>query len=42
MKQARITKVASRWTPPGKRKPGWPKTTGCRPVMADLSVAELT
>ena len=38
----RIPKVALRWTPPGKRKPGRPKTTWRRPVMAELSEVKLT
>ena len=41
MDQARIPKVALRWTPPGKRKPGRPKTTWCRTVMAELSEVKL-
>ena len=29
-------------TPPGKRKPGRPKTTWCQTVMAELSEVQLT
>ena len=42
MDQARIPKVALRWTPPGKRKSGRPKTTWRRTVMAALSEVKLT
>ena len=42
MDQARIPKVALRWTPPGKRKPGMSTTTWCRTVMAELSEVKLT
>ena len=42
MDQARIPKVALRWTPPGKRKTGRPKTTWRRTVMAELSEIKLT
>ena len=38
----RIPKVALRWTPPGKRKAGRPKTTWRRTVMAELSEVKLT
>lgn len=33
----RIPKTALRWTPPGKRRRGRPKTTWRRTVMAELS-----
>ena len=42
MDQARIPKVALRWTQPGKRKPGQPKTTWRRTIMAELSEVKLT
>ena len=42
MDQTRIPKVALRWTPPGKRKPGRPKTTWRQTVMAELSEVKLT
>ena len=42
MDQARIPKAALRWTPPGRRKPGRPKTTWRRTVMAELSEVKLT
>ena len=42
MDRARIPKVALRWKPPGKRKPGRPKTTWRRTVMAELSEVKLT
>ena len=42
MGQARIPKVALHWTPPGKRKPGRPKTTWRRTVMSELSEVKLT
>ena len=42
MDQARIPKVALRWTPPGQRKPSRPKTTWHRTVMAELSEVKLT
>ena len=42
MVQARIPKVPLRWTPPGKRKTGRPKSTWRRTVMAELSEVKLT
>ena len=42
MDQARIPKVALRWTPPGKRKHGRLKTTWRRTVMSELSEVKLT
>ena len=42
MEENRISKVALRWTPPGKRKRGRPKTTWCRTVMDELKEGELT
>ena len=42
MDQARIPKIALRWTQPGKRKPGQPKTTWRRTIMAELSEVKLT
>ncbi|KAK2171512.1 hypothetical protein NP493_1055g00002 [Ridgeia piscesae] len=36
MPQDSIPKVALRWTPPGKRKRGWPKMTSRQSVMAVL------
>ena len=42
MDQARIPKVALPWTPPGKRKPGRPKTTWRQTVMPELSEVKLT
>jgi hypothetical protein len=42
MEESRIPKVALRWTPPGKRKRGRPKTTWRRTVMAELKERDLT
>ncbi len=42
MEESRIPKVALRWTPPGKRKRGRPKTTWRRTVMTELNERELT
>ncbi len=42
MDQNRIPKVALRWTPPGKRKQGRPKTTWRRTVTSELKMANLT
>ena len=42
MDQARIPKVALRWTLPGKRKHGRPNTSWRRTVMAELSEVNLT
>ena len=42
MDQTHIPKVALHWAPPGKRKPGWPKTTWLRTVIAELSEVKLT
>jgi hypothetical protein len=42
MPQERIPKVALRWTPPGKRKRGRPKTTWRRTVVAELKEMGLT
>ena len=42
MDRARIPKVALCWKPPGKRKPGRPKTTWRRAVMAELSEVKFT
>nr|XP_022299023.1 uncharacterized protein LOC111107908 [Crassostrea virginica] len=36
MTNERLPKVALRWTPPGKRKPGRPRTTWRRTVLAEL------
>ena len=36
MTNERLPKVALRWTPPGKRKPGRPRTTWRRTVLAAL------
>lgn len=41
MDQAHIPKVALRWAPHGKRKPG-PKATWCQTVIAELSKVKLT
>ena len=42
MNQFRIPKVALRWTPPGQRKPGRPKTTWRRTVLTELGEVKLT
>ena len=42
MEQERITKVALRWTPPGKRKRGRPKTTWRRTVTQELKQMNLS
>ena len=42
MDQGHIPKVALHWAPPGKRKPGRPKTTWCQTVMTELSEVKLT
>ena len=42
MDQNSIPKVALRWTPPGKRKQGRPKTTWRRTVTSELKMANLT
>lgn len=42
MEQDSITKVALRWTPPGKRKPGRPKTTWRRTVTQELEQMNLS
>ena len=36
MPKVSIPKVALRWTPPGRRKPGRPKITWRKSVMAEL------
>ena len=36
MPEESIPKVALRWTPPGRRKPGQPKTTWRKTVMEEL------
>ena len=36
MTNERLPKVAMRWTPPGKRKPGRPRTTWRRTVLAEM------
>ena len=42
MPQEHITHKALRWTPPGKRKPGRPKTTWQRTVETELREMGLT
>lgn len=42
MEPKRIAKVALRWTPPGKRKPGRPRTTWRRTITSELSENNLT
>ena len=42
MTPAQIPRTALRWTPPGRRKRGRPKTTWRRTVMAELEEAGLT
>lgn len=42
MEQDHITKVALRWTPPGKRKTGRPKTTWRRTVTQELEQMNLS
>ena len=42
MDQNSIPRVALRWTPPGKRKPGRPKTTWRRTVALELKTANLS
>ena len=42
MSPNRIPKVALRWTPSGKRKRGWPKTTWRRTVITELEEMGLT
>ena len=42
MEQDHITNVALRWTPPGKRKPGRPKTTWRRTVTQELEQMNLS
>lgn len=42
MEEERIPKIALRWTPPGKRKRGRPKTTWRRTVMAELTEKGIT
>ncbi len=42
MEQDRITKIALKWTPPGKRKPGRPKITWCRTVTQELEQINLS
>ena len=42
MEQDHISKVALRWTPPGKRKPGRPKTTWRRTVTQELEQMNLS
>ena len=42
MEQDRLPKVALRWTPPGKRRPGRPKNTWRRTVEAELKEMNLT
>lgn len=42
MEQQRHPKVALRWTPPGKRRPGRPKTTWRRTVAAELQDGGMT
>ena len=36
MPSERLPKTALRWTPPGKRKPGRPRTTWRRTILAEL------
>lgn len=42
MEQKRIPRVALRWTPPGKRKRGRPKTTWRKTIMTELEEMKLT
>ena len=42
MDENRIPKIALRWTPPGKRKRGRPKTTWRQTVMAELKEGNIT
>ena len=42
MDENRIPKIALRWTPPGKRKRGRPKTTWRRTVMDELKEGNIT
>jgi len=42
MPKESIPKVALSWTPPGRRKPGRPKTTWRKTVMAELQDIELS
>ena len=38
----RTAKIALRWTPPGKRKPGRPRTTWRRTITTELAENHLT
>ena len=42
MEPDRTAKIALRWTPPGKRKPGRPRTTWRRTITAELAENHLT
>ena len=42
MEQSSVTRTALRWTPPGKRKRGRPRTTWRRTVEAELAEANLS
>jgi len=42
MDQDRIPRTALRWTPPGKGRQGWSKTTWRHTVMAELKEMGLT
>ena len=42
MDQAHVPKVDLHWTPPGRRKPGRPKTTSRTMVMTELNEVKLT
>ena len=42
MEPDRTAKIALRWTPPGKRKPGRPKTTWRRTITSELAENHLT
>ena len=42
MDHQRLPKVALRWTPPGRRKPGRPKTTWRRTIEAELKQGGFT
>ena len=42
MEPDRTAKIALRWTPTGKRKPGWPKATLRRTITSELAEKHLT
>jgi len=42
MDKSRLPSVALRWTPPGKRRPGRPKTTWRKTLTAELKEMDLT